>query len=739
MEKFKDFIKKYKAYFAYPILVCFMLAAFLGVGRLTVNEAAQQSKRQIINDDYSTLTEDITPRGIYQQIQVKAGTRLYGVNLLFHTYDRIQWGRVYVDLLDGDGRLVDSARREMQYLLNDTFRGFVFSKVPAKSKEDVSYTLHIYTRPQTEEDRIALWKSEGTYSGFEIEGENGTLALQYITDHVGGYLGRFYAKLAAVCSVGLFLVFSMTFFKKKRKLEDIVFVAVVFGGLAFRIFTPLSGAPDEYVHIATAYKLSNQMMGAKADSGFMMRQCDVDRHTGGIADYTPFRFKNMEENLWGKAEDTALVQVYYRTADVFKVMYIPRALGVSAARLMGFNYVTLVFFGRVANLLMYAFMAWFAVKMSPAAKGIFAVCAVLPMSLQLAGSFCYDAYVNGMAMVFAALVLKLALSEERITFKKLIPVAAALMLLAPAKTVYIMLGLMIFIIPHRLFKDRKTAIVSQMAVLCAAVIFWGALNRRPVIRALRPHDWSVTTVVHTDTGPEEETDTEPETDGYDIPEELHSEETVPTADTETDSPSEMSEGRTYPFDITKQEPTEEPLPVNPDPDILPNGDSRFFFSIPYMLTHVRQTVKMLLTTLFTQTDKYIASMLGTRLGEIIVVDLTASDVFLLALAAILLLAVLKKDEDSLDITPAAKLLTAFSCFAVIGLVVLACVMWTPANYRAAFGIQGRYFLPVLPLLLICLRGKGIRIEKNINRALVFATLAVDVCIILNIFAVICGL
>ena len=70
MEKFKEFIKKYNVYFAFLVLACFVLAAFLSVGRLTVNRAWEQSKREIINDDYSQLTEDITPRGIYQEIQV---------------------------------------------------------------------------------------------------------------------------------------------------------------------------------------------------------------------------------------------------------------------------------------------------------------------------------------------------------------------------------------------------------------------------------------------------------------------------------------------------------------------------------------------------------------------------------------------------------------------------------------------------------------------------------------------
>ena len=55
--------------------------------------------------------------------------------------------------------------------------------------EDTALLLHIYTVPQTDEDRIALWKSETSYDGFSLQengaAADGTIAIQYTTEHVG--------------------------------------------------------------------------------------------------------------------------------------------------------------------------------------------------------------------------------------------------------------------------------------------------------------------------------------------------------------------------------------------------------------------------------------------------------------------------------------------------------------------------------------------------------------------------
>ena len=56
--------------------------------------------------------------------------------------------------------------------------------------------------------------------------------------------------------------------------------------------------------------------------------------------------------------------------------------------------------------------------------------------------------------------------------------------------------------------------------------------------------------------------------------------------------------------------------------------------------------------------------------------------------------------------------------------------WTPINYQTLFGLQGRYWLPVLPLaLVLCKRAGNISLRRNASRG---AALAVTACTLLTL-------
>ncbi|MBQ7860213.1 MAG: DUF2142 domain-containing protein, partial [Faecalibacterium sp.] len=70
---------------------------------------------------------------------------------------------------------------------------------------------------------------------------------------------------------------------------------------------------------------------------------------------------------------------------------------------------------------------------------------------------------------------------------------------------------------------------------------------------------------------------------------------------------------------------------------------------------------------------------------------------------------------------------------VVGATVLACIMWTPINYTVIFGVQGRYFLPALPLLAAALQTRTVRLQRPLDHWLVFGTVSVDILIVLNVY------
>ena len=57
--------------------------------------------------------------------------------------------------------------------------------------------------------------------------------------------------------------------------------------------------------------------------------------------------------------------------------------------------------------------------------------------------------------------------------------------------------------------------------------------------------------------------------------------------------------------------------------------------------------------------------------------------------------------------------TGFLCAACGGLTMLSMLIaWTPVSSRVILGVQGRYFLPFLPVLLLALKNRTVVLTKD---------------------------
>lgn len=723
MKKLKDFYDKYRHPLWMAVILVVSMCVFGAVGLLCLPDRAQKTERTIVNDDYSALTATVSDSaGIKQSIKVKAGTKLYGVNMNFHIYNKVQHGVAYVDLYDTAGNLLAYSSRDMTTILDNTFKGFIFDKM-VYSSQDSDYVIHIYAAPEPGSDGFALWKSENTYAGFEMTDNgsktDGTVALQYITRHTGSGVYGFFAIIAAIAVIGMELAYFMLFVKK-AKLHNVFAVISLTVGMVFCLFTPVNGGPDEYVHFATSYMLSNEIMGIENlynDNQVLVRECDSLIPLDRPVEYDAFSFRDMYNGLFtGTEGKTDLVAVNARFVRVHRQLYLAQTLGITLARVLDMGFIPLVLMGRFFNLLFYTALVWLAVKIMPVFKTTMALCALLPMSLQIAGNFSYDTYILAMALLFTASVFNVAYGKKKIIYKDLILPAVTLCLLAPAKRLYLIMGLLVFTIPDRLFESRKKAWLSKCGVFALALACWLSVNSGAVAGLFRQ------TVVE-------------------IPVEDTSGQTVVIRRDQRTPPKEYFEEKedvaVYPFEPDTS--AENDIFYDPASDIQVNGDSKYYFSIPYMLTHIRQTVKLVLNTITTQTGTILQCIIGTRLGEIIVVDLQASWIWFIAILAVLLLSVtpVKKEKQVYTILP--KLTGAVIFMGILALTVLICITWTPINYTTIFGIQGRYVLPALPLMVMFFQTKLVTLEKNIDRILLYSILPLDILVVLNVFMIMTGM
>ncbi|WP_251158330.1 DUF2142 domain-containing protein [Caniella muris] len=136
-----------------------------------------------------------------------------------------------------------------------------------------------------------------------------------------------------------------------------------------------------------------------------------------------------------------------------------------------------------------------------------------------------------------------------------------------------------------------------------------------------------------------------------------------------------------------------------------------YYSIGELVADPAMTVQLYVDTLQAQGNFYLYSMWGGSLGWF-QPQLVAPQVFGYCFYGILFASALRSPDDE---TVARPLLRAV-CLAVFVIVVLASLLALATSFTfdtesVILGVQGRYFIPVLPLLLLAVRGRSVAFTR----------------------------
>lgn len=138
---------------------------------------------------------------------------------------------------------------------------------------------------------------------------------------------------------------------------------------------------------------------------------------------------------------------------------------------------------------------------------------------------------------------------------------------------------------------------------------------------------------------------------------------------------------------------------------IATGDDAICYTPGYILSHPVDTLRLLVRTVIENTDHYIRTLVGGSLGYY-TLDLAWGWVIVLYL--LLAWAMLPAADHPLAgrMRTGAFVLVLLCC----ALSAAGCLTWTPTYSETLYGLQGRYFLPVLPLGLLCLAPRRIRVS-----------------------------
>jgi len=126
-------------------------------------------------------------------------------------------------------------------------------------------------------------------------------------------------------------------------------------------------------------------------------------------------------------------------------------------------------------------------------------------------------------------------------------------------------------------------------------------------------------------------------------------------------------------------------------------------------------------TAFDKIGFYLESLIGYKLGW---VEIETSMLVVFVFAFLLFLAICESREDTLRIKGFQRFWMILLCLGCTGLILLGMLLsWTPMGHVSVEGVQGRYFLPFMMILLTACKNRMVILDRRIDRGIAAAVTA----------------
>lgn len=265
-------------------------------------------------------------------------------------------------------------------------------------------------------------------------------------------------------------------------------ILAVFSGLLIAFFTPPMCSPDENAHFLNAYAVSRGDFFPEIVDNMPARYVESrvlsfvwkynDRFHGNLSEKYSFSEQYFDSYL---VDENTAPTLYASSLNTINPMcYLPAGLFMAIGRMLG-NVISpplaglpynLLMYGRIGNLLFYAFIVYLALRITPCFRRVMLVLAMMPTSLFLGASVNYDAVLISTCFLFIAEVGKLLTEppEKKITIGDIICILFCSFFLVGVKQAYAPLLLMLLAVPKKKYGSTKRMIMCIVSVFIAGII-----------------------------------------------------------------------------------------------------------------------------------------------------------------------------------------------------------------------------------------------------------------------------
>ena len=253
-------------------------------------------------------------------------------------------------------------------------------------------------------------------------------------------------------------------FNHEIELEKVVLVLVIVFGLLMVFLAPPMSHPDEVNHFTRAEALSEGIFYPQSDKGYYVNDyyLSLNEAQKGL---TVFNNPHVSDPIGGHKS-----YVYTYASPFYSD--IPSALGILLAKYLNLTSVFALFFARLANLVVFAGVAYWTVRKVPAFKIGLAFLATIPLTVAQASSVSYDAFILTFSMIILCYFIKMY--KENVENKDLAIFFISVLLISLLKPPYVFMALLVLLIPKENYgKNRTYCLIAIVLVFIATLFLYG--------------------------------------------------------------------------------------------------------------------------------------------------------------------------------------------------------------------------------------------------------------------------
>jgi len=260
---------------------------------------------------------------------------------------------------------------------------------------------------------------------------------------------------------------------RKLPLEKLTLFTILIIGAFYLFVFPPNSIPDESDHFRAAYQNAGAVLRIASEdvNSVAMRQADVEMMELYLEYPDASTYELLRERLFKPLPEggARIVDMERKSGVPHPYIYIPQTLGLLLGYALNVNPEWVFLLGRIFNLIFFAICVYFAIRLTPVGKGMFAIVALFPMAMHLAASQNSDVYTISLAFLALAQYLRIVYSDEYVKTRDLLLMLLTMALLGPPKVVFIPIMMLAFFLPGRCFSARKNEILFRLLVVAVFI------------------------------------------------------------------------------------------------------------------------------------------------------------------------------------------------------------------------------------------------------------------------------